>query len=571
MSDNSNQHPGYQGEDRDWSVEPGAVPGLGAVAFPLKFQTTISGTTYEFASESVTAAPHGSETRRSLTGIGTWRPVGPPPPPPPPPPAGISVSPTALDFGGMIVGQRKELLITVTNNDAAAATVSFSLAGASNYTIPNPQMMLPGHGSGALGVNFFPTAEGAASGSLRMVAGTQMITVPLTGTGMAKLPPPPPPPVGKVWNAKTDGGAKGNGVTVDVAAIQQLITRANFGDTLFFPAGTYQFAEQGPVKLNHKSLKFIGEQDAVGNNLATLVCSDHDHFWLGTGGEPIDGLRVANLNLAGKEGGTMKMGDASGGIQIFGPNGAVIEGCNFRWCQFAVNVVAVSKGTIIRNNNVQGWGKVCFFLNGGERVTNNHCVQLDPDLFGEATSHGVYIHSGCDDVILTDCYFEGARKYGTQVYGEQLGTTTTNVQFIRCIWNKCANGVILAHSQMGAADAKNILFQDCQILDTYLGSSLAIKNGMGVVVRGCKIIGNSGASHNHTGACCYTGNFAPYEPNFTVSDVLIENCTLSGGDKGLWFSAPNGGTLKNIVARNNQISGNRVNVDGASTPGVTVS
>jgi hypothetical protein len=221
---------------------------------------------------------------------------------------------------------------------------------------------------------------------------------------------------------------------------------------------------------------------------------------------------------------------------------------------------------VIDNCRVHGWGTCAVFINGGEQVTNSSFIQDDPDLLGQKSSHGFYIHSGSHDVLIQDCTIANVRKYALQVYGEQVGTLTSRIILSRLLIENCANGIIAAHSQMGAADIQGLTIVSCSVLGTYAGSGIALKNGGGVLVEDCTIH-NAGMQ----GAGIYCGNWAPYEQNMKLSNVQLLNNQISGCSYGLWFLASNGGQLINVAAKGNTVSGNGQNVVGANTPGVTVS
>ena len=203
-------------------------------------------------------------------------------------------------------------------------------------------------------------------------------------------------------------------------------------------------------------------------------------------------------------------------------------------------------------------------MNGGETISNCQVIQTDPDRFGEKTSHGFYIHSGCDDVTIQDCTIQGARKYAAQWYGEQVGTTLTNCRMLRCTITDCANGLIVASSQPGAADVHGLVIDSCVITGVYAGSSIAIKQGDGIRISNNRIDGNTGSSVGRSGSGLYFGVWAPYDNvggGPWVRNAEAFGNQISGTDRGIWTLASNGGHFQNINIHDNYVWANRLNLD----------
>jgi hypothetical protein len=352
-------------------------------------------------------------------------------------------------------------------------------------------------------------------------------------------------------------------VTDDRAAIQAAINSLKAGGTVYVPAGTYFLGDRLDVVTS--GLTFTGDGPT-----SVLWCPGNAALMLGTGGQPLTGLMVTKLGFRGKPGVYQGTGsNNSCGVFMFGPKGTVIRDCDFWALGNAIyngGPQGSTYGTVIDNCRVHGWGTCAVFINGGEQVTNSSFIQDDPDLLGQKSSHGFYIHSGSHDVLIQDCTIANVRKYALQVYGEQVGTLTSRIILSRLLIENCANGIIAAHSQMGAADIQGLTIVSCSVLGTYAGSGIALKNGGGVLVEDCTIH-NAGMQ----GAGIYCGNWAPYEQNMKLSNVQLLNNQISGCSYGLWFLASNGGQLINVAAKGNTVSGNGQNVVGANTPGVTVS
>jgi hypothetical protein len=116
----------------------------------------------------------------ALTGTGGGAPADAP---------AISVSPAALEFGAVNVGQTKELSAAVSNTGRAVLTVSALTTGNARFTVVSPAVPF-NVAAGAqqnVTVRFSPTAAGAESGDLRITSNDPAratVTVRLTGAGV---------------------------------------------------------------------------------------------------------------------------------------------------------------------------------------------------------------------------------------------------------------------------------------------------------------------------------------------------------------------------------------------------
>jgi nitrous oxidase accessory protein NosD len=212
---------------------------------------------------------------------------------------------------------------------------------------------------------------------------------------------------------------------------------------------------------------------------------------------------------------------------------------------------------------------MAWFANGGDRVSHCQFIQDDPNLFGERSSHAFYIHSGSKDVEVADTEISGARKYSLQLYGENDPNAIQDVRLLRLNIHDVANGIILAHGAATAGIVQNCLIEGCSIKGVYAGSSVAIKNGQGVIVRNNVIDGNSGSANGHTGAGIYLGVWSPaYEVGFSLSDISVTGNTVRNVDRGIWSLPSGGGSFANCSILGNLVSGNRMNYD-ITGPGIT--
>ena len=71
------------------------------------------------------------------------------------------------------------------------------------------------------------------------------------------------------------------------------------------------------------------------------------------------------------------------------------------------------------------------------------------------------------------------------------------------------------------------------------------------------------------GAGLQLGVWAPYEPNFSITDLQASGNIIRNCDRGIWAQASNGGTFSNVSLTGNTVSDCRLLVDLAEAPGVS--
>jgi hypothetical protein len=137
----------------------------------------------------------------------------------------LEVSPGALTFGDVAIGQAASAAVSVVNQGSAAVQISsisvigqsFSVSGAANLPVT-----VAAGATYNLSVNFSPSATGAASGQLTIASNAQdslLITVGLSGTGMAIEAPAPALSALNCSSSDFTGPATAScGVTVSAAA-----------------------------------------------------------------------------------------------------------------------------------------------------------------------------------------------------------------------------------------------------------------------------------------------------------------------------------------------------------------
>jgi hypothetical protein len=212
-----------------------------------------------------------------------------------------------------------------------------------------------------------------------------------------------------------------------------------------------------------------------------------------------------------------------------------------------------TRGTRIERCRFVDWGTLGVFLNAGAHVADCRFEQNDPDLKGEKTSHGLYVHSGASDVTVEHCEIAGARKYGIQVYGEQQGTEIARVRIRHNVFRRNAGHLIVGGTPNGPA-IRDIRIENNRFADSD-GTSIFLKKGGGLVFTGNRIV-------NAGGNGVQIGVWAPYEPGMRIDGVRIEKNRIewtggakrTGGQYGIWALGQRG-RLENLALLENSISG----------------
>jgi parallel beta-helix repeat protein len=141
---------------------------------------------------------------------------------PPYPATGVTVAPSALNFGSQAEGTTSAAqTVTVSNPTSSAASVS-SISASGQFAETNTcGSSIAANGSCTVSVTFTPTSAGSQTGTLTVNAGGVTNTVSLTGSGTAP---------GPVLNA-SPGGLSFPGTVVGSTAATQTVTITNTGTT----------------------------------------------------------------------------------------------------------------------------------------------------------------------------------------------------------------------------------------------------------------------------------------------------------------------------------------------------
>lgn len=120
---------------------------------------------------------------------GTPGPTPSPSPTPVPSSASLSATPSSLGFGSQVLNTPTTQTTKITNTGSVALAITQDTIAGSGFSvgITTPINLNPAQ-SVNVPVVFNPGAAGAVNGSLTLVSnGTTMLSVPLTGTGLAPL------------------------------------------------------------------------------------------------------------------------------------------------------------------------------------------------------------------------------------------------------------------------------------------------------------------------------------------------------------------------------------------------
>jgi hypothetical protein len=248
-------------------------------------------------------------------------------------------------------------------------------------------------------------------------------------------------------------------------------------------------------------------------------------------GEPaLPGYVVEKLKFTGLPGLYMKTGNSDPSLMFVAAKDALVKDCEFVGSGEPILCLGTTFGTKIQNCKATGWGEVGVFCNGGEQITGaNLWVQDDPDLYGERSSHGLYIHSGAKDILVQDMLIQNARKFTAQLYGESDNTTIERITFRNCRFIDNQEGVTLQSGGPGKARSMDVLIEDCLFENTYRYPSMWLKHGDRVTVRRCTFRGSK-----HTAIAL--GRFNGWDsPDWAIlRDLLIENCTIDSCNSSLY-------------------------------------
>jgi Abnormal spindle-like microcephaly-assoc'd, ASPM-SPD-2-Hydin len=149
-------------------IAPGKSSTFNVAFKPAKTGTITGSASIDFSASGKTVPLTVSLSGSGVTATGT-----------------LQVSPTALNFGEVTVGQSGSLSLKVSNTGNSALTTSRATISGSGFSVVGGLSGLtlqPGQ-SESVSVVFEPTAKGSASGTVSIPAGATTTSVALSGTG----------------------------------------------------------------------------------------------------------------------------------------------------------------------------------------------------------------------------------------------------------------------------------------------------------------------------------------------------------------------------------------------------
>ncbi len=160
--------------------DPGTASATNVVATNVAQANAGNAPSYSCEGSGFTITDGGGNSGISPTQCNGW----PAPVYPPYPNSGVSVSPTALNFGSVATGSKSSAqTVTVSNPTGSAASVS-SIAATGDFSQSNTcGSSIGAGGSCTVSVTFAPAAAGSRTGTLTVNADGVTNTVSLSGTG----------------------------------------------------------------------------------------------------------------------------------------------------------------------------------------------------------------------------------------------------------------------------------------------------------------------------------------------------------------------------------------------------
>ena len=160
--------------------DPGTATATNVVATGVAQANAGNAPSYSCEGSGFTITDGGGNSGISPTQCNGW----PAPVYPPYPNSGVSVSPSALNFGSVATGSKSSAqTVTVSNPTGSAASVS-SIAATGDFSQTSTcGSSIAAGGSCTVSVTFAPTATGSRTGTLTVNAGGVTSAVSLSGTG----------------------------------------------------------------------------------------------------------------------------------------------------------------------------------------------------------------------------------------------------------------------------------------------------------------------------------------------------------------------------------------------------
>jgi F5/8 type C domain/Pectate lyase superfamily protein/Abnormal spindle-like microcephaly-assoc'd, ASPM-SPD-2-Hydin len=160
--------------------DPGTASATNVVATGVAQANAGNAPSYSCEGTGFTITDNGGNSGISPTQCNGW----PAPVYPPYPNSGVTVAPSALNFGSVVVGSTSSAQTATVSNPTSAAVSVSSIAASGDFAQTNTcGSSIAAGASCTVSVTFTPTATGSRTGSLTVNAGGVTNTVSLSGTG----------------------------------------------------------------------------------------------------------------------------------------------------------------------------------------------------------------------------------------------------------------------------------------------------------------------------------------------------------------------------------------------------
>ena len=180
------------------------------------------------------------------------------------PSATLTITPTTLNFGAVAVGTNRTFTVTIANNSLTNCNVTALDTNSGPFTVLNPPAvpfpLAPGAATNIL-VNFAPTTNGTATGTINVVNDNPTATTPISLTGFGVFPTAAAQIVPDVTALNFGYAALGQTNVLEVMLSNAGLTNATiFSVTLAGSSGLTLITPPAPFDLAPNQFVLIGVQ-----------------------------------------------------------------------------------------------------------------------------------------------------------------------------------------------------------------------------------------------------------------------------------------------------------------------
>jgi hypothetical protein len=369
------------------------------------------------------------------------------------------------------------------------------------------------------------------AGPIRVTTGGQTatganftITAPATSTGVQNV---------------RNYGATGNGTTDDRAAIQRALDAARPGESVYFPAGTYFIRATLAVRTSNVRVYGDGDASTVrGDTVAYHLFTVHNS------GQTLTAVSFDSLRFLGPRI-FDKTVNAGNGVGMNNATNTQFTACTFEGCGTPIADGSNATGTTVNNCRFLDWGNVGIFANAGAAIRNSSFEQHDGSAQDGITSHGVYLHSNSNNCVIENCSFSGVRYYGIQIFGQDAGSTISNVRINGNRFSNNAQDIVV---QTVAPTISQISITNNSFSGTR-GWPVQLKKGSDLHVD------DNSFSGTPAGAVL-VGDWSIDDAGGSLTNISVDRNTYSGGGttpQYVFFLSGARGTLSNVSVQGNRV------------------